>query len=305
VEVLTESFVVAEGEGLVFLERTAEGATELIALERRDGRAIEVVAGIERTVAKEFKGGAMKLVAAALGDDEDLCAGALAVFGGVRVAQHIELADGIDPEQFLTGSARLHIVFSGAGELHTVEEEEILLRAIAGDGEVVADGGIGDADAAGLFRSEVDDAGIESEEQVEASPVQGQVLHLVFADEAGDVGGRETDCRGIGADGDLLADVADVELEIGRRVLADVEMDSGAKLVGKAVVVGGDLIIADGQREKLVKPAGIGIGGANGAGVEVLRGDGGAGQGGAGGIGDEAREAGSGLRAQSRERNEG
>lgn len=87
----------------------------------------------------------------------------------------------------LAGTAGLHVVFGGAGEFDTVQQEEILLRAIAHDGEIVADGGIGDADAAGFCPGEVDNAGIEGEEFVVTAAVEWEVFDLFLIDEAGDI----------------------------------------------------------------------------------------------------------------------
>ena len=91
------------------------------------------------------------------------------------------------------GSAGSHVVFGGAGELDAIEEEEILLRAIAVDGEIVGGGGVGDAGAAGFLGCEINDAGIEGEEEVVAAAVEREIFDGLLADEAGDVGGGGAD----------------------------------------------------------------------------------------------------------------
>ena len=106
----------------------------------------------------------------------DLAAGALAEFGAVVVALHVEFADGVDAEQLPAGPAGLHVVFGGAGVFDSIEQKKILLRAIAGDGEIVGGRGIGDAGAAGLLRCEIDDAGIESEQEVVAAAVERKIF---------------------------------------------------------------------------------------------------------------------------------
>src|SRR6202008_1213089 len=119
-----------------------------------------------------------------------LGAGMLAEFGAVGVALHVKFADGVDTEQHAAGSAGLHVVFGGAGILNTVEKENILLGAIAGDGEIIGGGGIGDAGAARFLGGEVYDAGIEGEEEIVAAAVERKILDLLLADQAGGVAGR-------------------------------------------------------------------------------------------------------------------
>ncbi len=121
-----------------------------------------------------------------------------AEFGAVIVALDIEFAHGIHAEELAAGSAGSHVVFCGAGEFDAVEQEEILLRAIAVDGEIVGGGGVGDAGAAGFLRSEIDDAGIEGEQQVVAAPVERKILDGLLADKAGDVAGGGADHRCVG-----------------------------------------------------------------------------------------------------------
>ena len=89
--------------------------------------------------------------------------GRLPILGAVGIALHVEFAHGVDAQQHATGSAGLHVVLGGAGVFDAVQQEEILLRAIAGDGEIVGGGGIGNAGATGFLRSEIDDAGIEGQ----------------------------------------------------------------------------------------------------------------------------------------------
>ena len=73
----------------------------------------------------------MKIVASGLSHDQHLRPRPLSVLGAIRIAQHVELAHGVDAQQLLAGAARLHIVLGRAGELDAVEQEQILLRTIA------------------------------------------------------------------------------------------------------------------------------------------------------------------------------
>ena len=230
----------------------------------------------------------MELVGSRAGDDDDLRAGALAVLGSVGVAQDVEFLDGLDAEQLLAGAAGLHVVLRGSGELDAIEQEEILLRAVAGDGEIVAGGGVGDADAAGLLRSEIDDAGIEGEQEIVAAAVQGQVAYLLLADEAGDVLGRGVHDRNIFGDGDLLLNLAHLEGEVSGRVLADDEGDSDTDPFREAVFSGVDFVVSDGELEQLILSGLVGKGGARASGVGVDSSHGCGRDGGTGGIGDSS-----------------
>src|SRR5712692_11586455 len=145
---LAEAFVVGEEEGVVGSQGTAGGGAELVALEGCSGALVEEVGGIEGVVAQEFERGAVPLIAAGLRDDDDLTAGMLAEFGAIGIALHVEFANGVHAEQHAAGAAGLHVVFRSAGVFDAVEQKQILLRAIAGDGEIVGGGGIGDAGAA-------------------------------------------------------------------------------------------------------------------------------------------------------------
>src|SRR5580700_3102157 len=136
VQVLAEAFVIGKHESFVVVQRAADGGAELVALERWSGAWIEEIGGVEGVVAEKFIRGAVPLVAAGLRDDNDLSAGVLAEFSAVGIALDAEFAHGLDAEEHAAGSARLHIVFGGAGVFHAIEQEEILLRAIAGDGEI-------------------------------------------------------------------------------------------------------------------------------------------------------------------------
>ncbi len=247
VQMLAKAFIVGEEESLVGSERTASGGAELVALERRSGALVEEVGGVEGVVAQEFKGSAMPLVAAGLRDDDDLAAGMFAELGTIGVALHVEFAHSVDAEQHAAGAAGLHVIFGGAGVLDTVEEKEILLGTITGHGEIVGSGGIGDAGASGFLGSEIDDAGIEREEKVVAAAVEGEILDLLLADEAGDVAGGGADEGGVGVHVDLGFDGADLQSQVDSGFLSDGQMDADASGVLEAGLCGGDFVAADGK----------------------------------------------------------
>ena len=66
VQVLAESFVIAEDEGLIFLDRSAQRASKLVALKARRGAGIEEVAGVQGVVSQEFVYRSVQLVRAGL-----------------------------------------------------------------------------------------------------------------------------------------------------------------------------------------------------------------------------------------------
>ena len=99
VQGLTESFIVAEQKKAIFLEGATGRASELISAEGRNRSLVEGSRRIESAVAQELKNGAVKLIRSGLGDNADLRSGALAVFGGISIGEHVEFADGVDPQQ--------------------------------------------------------------------------------------------------------------------------------------------------------------------------------------------------------------
>src|SRR5215472_5928812 len=105
----------------------------------------------------------------------------------VGVALYIELVYRVHAKEHSAWSARRHIVFRSSSKLHAVEQEKILLWTISRNRKVVSRAGIRNAGSAGLLRGKVDNAGIERQEQVVASPVQRKLLDLLGTDQAGDI----------------------------------------------------------------------------------------------------------------------
>ena len=69
----------------------------------------------------------MPLIASRLGHKDHLRAWLFAKLGAIGIAQDIEFAHGLDPQQILAGTTGLHVVVSGTGELRAVEQKQILL----------------------------------------------------------------------------------------------------------------------------------------------------------------------------------
>ena len=102
---LPETFVIAEQKQLVFLQRAAQRAAELISPERRNGGPIEEVARVQIAIAQKLEQRSVQTIGAGLRDHADLRAGALAIFRAIGIGEHIEFADGIDAQQFSADAA--------------------------------------------------------------------------------------------------------------------------------------------------------------------------------------------------------
>ena len=219
----------------------------------------------------------------------------LAVFGAVGVAQHIELAHRFHAQQISAGATGLHIVLGSAGEFHAVQQEQILLRPITRHGEIIAGTGVRYSDAAGLFRREIHDAGIERQQQVVAASVQRKRLHFLLTHQAGNILRARIYHRNVVGDLHLLGDLADLEMQVGGRVLSDDQHDATADLLRKAVFVGAKFVLADGQGHKQVATASRSNGCARHSRIAIRRSDSRSRYGGAGLVGDPAGEAGGNL----------
>jgi hypothetical protein len=92
---------------------------------------IEKVPGVERAVAQEFVGRSVKLIRAVSGNDVYLRTGTFAVFGAVSVFDNREFPHGVYAEKLSTQPARRVVHFGSTGELDSVEQEQIFLRASA------------------------------------------------------------------------------------------------------------------------------------------------------------------------------
>ena len=252
VKILAEAFVVAEDEGVVAADRAACGSAELIALEWRSGALVEEAWSIERVVAEKFVDGAVEIVGAGLRGDDDLPAGMLAEFGAVVVALDVEFADGIDAEQLAAGPAGRHVVFGGAGEFDAVEEKDILLRAVAVDGEIAGRGGVGDSGAAGFLRSEINNAGIQGQQQVVAAAVQRQIFDGLLADEAGDVGGGGADHGSVKGNLDNVPAAVHCQRHVEGCFLIDGQNNSATHKINETRRRNYDRVLADRQSEHTI-----------------------------------------------------
>lgn len=137
---LAFTFVVREEERLIFADRPAKVAAELIEAQLRlpavDGRGPAL--GVELVVAEEFPRSATNIVAAALDGDVHNTARTASVLSGVAVRLHLELRYGVH-----RGPHHIHPFAAEAGGVgvvvHTIEQIVVLQRAIAVDVDRAAD----------------------------------------------------------------------------------------------------------------------------------------------------------------------
>ena len=160
-QTLPESFVISEDKRIIFPDRPAHRSAKLVPPERWSISLIEEIRSVQHVVAKKLECCPVPLIRSRLRYDHHLPAGPLAEFGSVRVALHTEFADGIDTEEHAARSTWLHVVFCCAAVFDAVQQENVLLRAIAGNSEIICSSRVGDAGAASLLRGEIHDAGVE------------------------------------------------------------------------------------------------------------------------------------------------
>ena len=276
---LAEAFVITKEEELVLLDGTAQRAAEAVAPEWRDGALVEEIARVERAIAQEFVERAVQAIAAGGRDDADLRAGALAVFGAVGVGDHVEFAHPVHAQQLAAGASRGIVDHRSAGKFHPVQQEEILLRAAARDGEHVAHRRTGGAHASRTLGGVVDDAGVEGDQLVVAAAVQRQISDLAFIHQPGDLLRGLVHRRSGGLHRDHLLQFPHRQREIHHRGLADHQVDPGFHLRGEARFFGGDLVMANGDGRSRIAAAIVGNQLAFGAGLQTFHGDSGGGNG--------------------------
>src|SRR5579859_1329521 len=234
----------------------------------------------------------VQLVASGPRDDENLGAGTFAKFRAVRIALDVEFAHSVDAQQHAAGSSGRHVVFGGTGEFHAVEEELILLRAVAGDGEIVGSRGVRDTRAAGFLRSEIHDAGVQGEEQIIAAAVQRKILDLLLGDETRDVSRGDAHDGSVAQDCDFRANGADLQAKINAGLLTDNEFYTGTGGVLKTGPGHVDFVLPDRQSEDLIPPRVVSDGIPQRSSLEILNRHAGGRNWRAGGVRNNARHAG-------------
>src|SRR5204862_7933549 len=106
--------------------------------------------------------------------------GTFAILGAVSVCYNIELVNGVDSKQLPAGSSRSDVDLRCSRVLDAIQQKQIFLRTMPGDGKHVANGGIGSSNSARPLRRIVHRRGIESDQLIVAAPIQRKILHLSF-----------------------------------------------------------------------------------------------------------------------------
>ncbi len=179
---LAKPLIIAEQEEAILFQRAAGRASELISAKGRNDALIERPRRIERAVSQKFKNRAMKLVRPGLRDDADLRPGALSVFGGIGVREHVKFADGIHAQQIAARSAGSNCKLARSHILDAVQEKQIFAGAAPGHGKSVP---VARAGVGAFHGVVIDRAGIEGDQIVEAAAVERQFLDLALVDDSG------------------------------------------------------------------------------------------------------------------------
>src|SRR5258708_13028390 len=91
-----------EEKGLVALNWSAKGGTELVAMKRRPGQLGTPVIGVEHGIAQELKGRAVILVGARLGEYIDDAAGKAAILRVVPIVLNAEFLHAVRLSQHVS-----------------------------------------------------------------------------------------------------------------------------------------------------------------------------------------------------------
>jgi hypothetical protein len=146
------------------------------------------------------------------------------------------------------GAAGSHVDERSAGVLDAVEQEEIVLRASAGDRKHVADRRVGSADPARPLIGVIDRAWIESDELIIAAAVQRKLLHLPLIDKPGGLLRRDIDGRRSGIYHHTLCNGADGEGDVNLVALTHGEHDARKLLATESCASDRDVVAADSER---------------------------------------------------------
>ena len=190
-------------------QRAAERAAELIAAVVRLHRVrrLKEVPRVQRLVAEELEAAAVKRVRAGLGRQVDDAAVEAAELGGRAVALDLELLNRVDDreERDLAG-LRLQ---------HRDAVEQILVGARPAA-----------VDARQLRVGRQRHAGRERRQRDEGAAVQRQLHDLLVLDDVAEAGGLGAQHRRVRGHRDLLAHVADGQVEVDPRLLARRQPDA-------------------------------------------------------------------------------
>ena len=176
----------------------------------------------------------MEVVAARLGDDADLAAGAGAVLRGIAAGLHAELLDVLQARLQLERRRDFAVQVAGRrvddrGALDAVVADDVLLHRAAAEPDVLPRAG------AGVLR-----AGRLKQQLRHLAPVDRQAVDLARADVDADARRAQIEHRRRPRDGDRLLHAGRLELEVERELLADRQRHRRVFDRREAVLVGLD-----------------------------------------------------------------
>ena len=221
-----------ENEQFVFLNRTADGEAEIVALlnllleERivrilRLGAGGEIIPGIQRSVAAEVENIAVPLVGAALGHDIDDRARCHAVFRTIGIAQHLEFADRFDGGIEKNGAVRACVVVVSA-----VDQEQVAGVRVSIDRKVNARE---QALVLGIVRVGSRNARLQLGQLHEAASVQRQFTYLLARNDFAQSGVIGLHLNFTGSHRYLLGGAADLKLHIEDSRVRSVHFDAAGR----------------------------------------------------------------------------
>ena len=226
---------------------------------------VEVVAGIERVVAIELPTRGMELFSSGLDNLGDGCGRGETVLGAVVRGHVAEFGDGVERGHDAAAAAAAIEVFAAVNELKVVASA----LAVDADVAVAADRGRDDEVALDARCS-----GGQGEQGVDATPVGGELGHLVACDDVANLAGVRLHPDGIRFDGDGFFGGAQGQGKVQAGAIADVQYHAGLlcdlepgsfslEIVMTDRKIGGD-ILASVVADNAVTDTGVRVGNGNG-----------------------------------------
>src|SRR5262249_54935680 len=129
---------------------------------------VEEVTRVQGAITKKLESRAVQSVAARLGNNRDLRAGAFAIFRRVGIGLDVKLADRVDTEQLPAHASRSDAQLAGTCVLNTIEQKEVFRGSPARDRERISVAGAG---LGSLHGAVVDGPRIQRDQVIEAAAI--------------------------------------------------------------------------------------------------------------------------------------
>src|SRR5437867_2479351 len=144
---------------------------------------LEVVLGIQSAVAHVLEEVAMPLVRSRRGHNADLPSGPFPILGPIGVLEDVVFPHRLYPEQLGAGSGRRNELAGRvpSNPVDAIEQKPVGFLPMARHRE----SGKSATGPSCHIRSIIDNAGVENQKLIEASPIQWQFFDLLLADQSG------------------------------------------------------------------------------------------------------------------------